>query len=235
MPWITKSSTEVYTQQPPESYTQSQKAGNWLHYHWKLLAILAILVIVIALMMRDRAQEKAVDQQVGYVGCTMLRDEDIDELERLLSQYAPDTNGDGKVSVTLVPYYIDFTWGESSDLDRTLIQTAYTQLSADIGSGQGSYLFLMDDPQRFFSTTAALSRTDGSRAEQNEAWQNCVFACKDCPAMEPLLPLLPENVYIGRLAVAPEQSSAFDGGPEFWQALTAGAQPLAAGGSAPAP
>ena len=114
-------------EEPAEVSVNHRKARtfrNWLDYHILLLVIAAASAVIGWTILRDRSQAAAVDQSVGYVGSVMLDDQTIAKLETELARYAPDTNGDGIVTVALVPYYIDFNWGEESGLSRADIQAA---------------------------------------------------------------------------------------------------------------
>lgn len=231
MPWITKHSTEEYPPEVPPERTKVQKLFNWLDYHILLLAAIAAALVIGWMIMRDRSQAAAVDQYVGYVGSVALSDRTIAALEAELTRFAADTNGDGTVTVKLVPYYVDFTWGEESDLPRADIQAAYTRLGADIGTGTGAYVFFIADPARFEDVTRALCYTDGSQeenpAEAGIRWQDTVFAVDGCPALAALDGLLPDGMYIGRRGVWDQaQWKNYAGGIDFWQVLTEGAVPL---------
>ena len=228
---ITKHSPEDYVPEVPPERTKTQKLVNWLDYHTLLLVAVAAVLLIGWMIMRDRSQAAAVDQRVGYVGSAALSDQTIAALEAELARFASDTNGDGVVTVKMVPYYLDFTWGEESGLSRADIQTAYTRLGADIGTGASAYVFLIADPARFEDVTRALCYTDGSQ-EENPAeveirWQDTVFAVDECPALSVLGELLPDGMYIGRRGVWDEtQWENYAGGVAFWQALTENAVPL---------
>ena len=231
MPWITKHSTEEYRPEVPPERTKAQKLFNWLDYHVLILVAIAAALAIGWMIMRDRSQAAAVDQYVGYVGSVTLSDQTIAALESKLARFAADTNGDGVVTVKVIPYYVDFTWGEESGISRADTQAAYTRLGADIGTGTGAYVFFIADPARFEDVTRALCYTDGSQEENpveaDIRWQDTVFAVDGCPALTALGGLLPDGMYIGRRGVWDEaQWENYAGGGAFWQALTENAVSL---------
>lgn len=231
MPWITKHSTEEYQPEIPPERTKAQKISNWLDYHVLLLVAIAAALVIGWMIMRDRARVDMVDHYVGYVGTETLSDGTIAELEKELSRFASDVNGDGEVTVVLVPYYVDFTWSDQSNPARADNQAAYTRLGADIGTGTGAYVFFIADPVRFEDVTRALCYTDGSQeenpAEAEIRWQDTVFAVDGCPALAALSELLPDGMYIGRRGVWDGAHwENFAGSTEFWQALTENAVSL---------
>ena len=231
MPWITKHSTEQYQPEVPPERTKAQKISNWLDYHVLLLVAIAAALVIGWMIMRDRARVEAVDQHVGYVGSETLSDQTIAALEKELAHFASDINGDGEVTVELVPYYVDFGWEAEGNLARADNQAAYTRLGADIGTGTGPYVFFIADPVRFEDVTRALCYTDGSQednpAEAEIRWQDTVFAVDGCPALADLDALLPDGMYIGRRGVWDETHwENFAGSIDFWQALTENAVAL---------
>ena len=231
MPRTTKHSPEEHVPEVPPERTKAQKLFNWLDYHTLLLVAVAATLLIGWMIMLDRSQAAAVDQRVGYVGSETLSDQTIAALEAELACFATDINGDGVVTVRIVPYYVDFTWGEESGLPRADIQVAYTRLGADIGTGTGAYVFLIADPARFEDVTRALSYTDGSQeenpAEAEIRWQDTVFAVDGCPALADLSELLPDGMYIGRRGVWDEtQWENYAGSTACWRALTEGAVSL---------
>lgn len=198
MAWVTKSSQETYQNNEPEhTYTKTEKAGNWWHYHkWQVVIVLVVLGILGAII-KDTFFRTRPDYQVGYVGVQELPSDTVDALTTALESFCDDRNGDGQVVVELNQYTIDLATAASTaeTADSTQVQDstdAYvrmavlTRLSTDISSTEGSYIFLLEDPASFQENTAALRYLDGTVPSQDQSasdWENMVYRWTDCPVL----------------------------------------------------
>ncbi len=248
MAWVTKSSTEQYqrNETPPE-YTKKQKATNWWHYHWGYLAVGVAAVCLAGAVIKDTVFQIRPDYQVAYVARSELPVDTAEALQQALQQYGVDLNGDGQVVVQLNQYTLE--WGESSDADAYNQMAGITRLSADLSSGKGSYIFLLEDPQSFQEQTGSLQYLDGTVGDPDVPpldWENMVYRWQDCPVLAGLelgdyvgLTLMDDqtgssqeilaDVYVARRGIwAESQAENFVGCADFWDALTAGAVPLGA-------
>ena len=90
--------------------------------------------------------------------------------------------------VQLNQYAVDL--GQDSDNTDAYTQMAgVTRLSADLSSKEGSYIYLLEDPEVFQSYTGGLRYLDGTVPEDNENatdWQNMVYRWTDCPVLTSL-------------------------------------------------
>lgn len=260
MAWVTKSSQETYAPEPaaPE-LTKKQKAANWWHYEkWVVLGVVAAVGIA-AWIIKDTMFRPRPDYQVGVVAASSLPVDLNAALQSALQTYGEDINGDGRVLVQINEFVLDFNADaepadteQDEDAMRSAV-SAYdqmagvTRLSADLGSGTGSYLFLLEDPAGFQADTGALQYTDGTVDDPDNPagdWENMVYRWQDCPVLAGLdlgsytgETLLDDQTgsgqaYMNRFYVArrgvwdPKQAGNFKGGAALWDALTAGATPL---------
>lgn len=249
MPWVTKNSTETYREESQQTqYTNRQKAANWWDYH-KWQVILGVVGVAAAVwIVKDTVFRTRPDVEVGYVAHAELPVDTAEALTEFLQSHCTDLNGDGKVVVQLNQYTIDFD-AESESTDAYYQMAGVTRLSADLGPGGKTYLFLMDDPEGFEEQTGALQYLDGTvPADPNTVpaseWPYMVYRWADCPVLagadlgtyrgltvlddqEGSSQELLAGLYVGRRGVwNPDQVEDFAGGPELWAALTAGATPM---------
>lgn len=244
MAWVTKDSQETYeNNEPVRTYTKAEKAGNWWHYHKWQVVIIIILLVVIACIIKDTFFRTQPDYQVGYVGLQELPTDTAEALTTALESFCDDRNGDGQVVVQLNQYAVDL--GQDSDNTDAYTQMAgVTRLSADLSSKEGSYIYLLEDPEVFQSYTGGLRYLDGTVPEDNENatdWQNMVYRWTDCPVLTSLdlgtytgYTLMDEStgnnqdvlgkLYIGCRGTWTEKSEeAYATDDVLWQKLTEGA------------
>lgn len=195
MAWVTKDSQETYEQKEPErTYTKAEKAGNWWHYHkWQVVAVVVVLAVA-GTIAKDILFTTRPDYQVGYVGTQDLPEDTVTALETALTSFCDDRNGDGKVVVQLNQYAIDLskTTEDTAPSDQRDTSDPYvrmallTQLSSDISSNDGSYIFLLEDPASFQENTEALRYLDGTTPDREVTatdWQKMVYRWTDCPVL----------------------------------------------------
>lgn len=244
MAWVTKDSQETYeNNEPVRTYTKAEKAGNWWHYHKWQVVVVIILLVVIACIIKDTLFRTQPDYQVGYVGLQELPTDTAEALTTALESFCDDRNGDGQVVVQLNQYAVDL--GQDTDNTDAYTQMAgVTRLSADLSSKEGSYIFLLEDPEVFQSYTGGLRYLDGTVPEDNETatdWQNMVYRWTDCPVLTGLdlgtytgYTLMDEStgnnqdvlgkLYIGCRGTWTEKSEeAYAADDALWQKLTEGA------------
>ena len=252
MAWVTKSSEEQYDapQEPERVYTRSEKAKNWWYYHKWAVVITVIVVAIVAWIVHDIVTSVAPDYQVGWVGSVSLPEETATALQDALAQYADDRNGDGKVVVEVNQYVFDLS-GSGQSADQTMEaynkMAGMTRLNADLTDGVNS-LFLLEDPEGFQAMSGALRYLDGTLPEEGASdWQNMVYRWSDCPVLagldlgsyQPMFATgetslssqdLLSGAYVGCSGAWNDtQTENLAGSENFWQALTAGAQPMSGG------
>lgn len=246
MAWVTKDSPEQYAPQEPErEYTKQEKAANWWHYNkWIVLAVI-VGVVMIAWIVKDTVFQTKPDYQVGFVGHSELPVDTAAALTNALQELGTDVNHDGKVVVQLNQFTVNFDEGDETT-DAYYQMAGVTKLTADLSSN-GTYLFLLEDPEGFEAATEALRYLDGTMPNIDDEnadldWREMVYRWSDCPALTALdlgsytgLTLLDEqtgenqdvlaNLYVGRRGIWNDKSEEeqFPGWPSLWDTLTAGA------------
>ena len=247
MSWVTKSSTEQYqAAPPPPELTPRQKMDNWWHYHWLYVVAAIAGALIAGSIIKDTVFRPRPDYQVGVVSRYELPVDTANALTEALTGFGEDLNGDGKVLVQLNQYTVDFH-SEETNADAYSQMAGVTRLSADLQSGGGTYVFLMEDPAGFEEQTGALQYLDGTVGDPDAPpadWENMVYRWEDCPALTALelgeyqgQTLMDDSTgssqeylkqfYVGRRGVwDPRQAEKFAGCADFWNALTAGAAPM---------
>ena len=206
MAWVTKDSTETYNQtpEPPREYTKTEKAANWWHYHWGIVVIVVLCAFFGIWIIKDTVFQTRPDVQVAYVGTHDLPADTVTALQDALTPFCEDTNGDGKVVVQVDTYNVDFD-ADNVNTDAYNQMAGVTRLSAELSSGGKTYIFLLEDPAAFESSTGALQYPlvdDATGTNQS------VLA----------------TLYVGRRGVWDEkQAATYEGCAELWDTLTAGA------------
>lgn len=244
MSWVTKSSQEEYeAPAEPRNYSKQEKAANWWHYQKWCVVVAIIAVILVAWIVKDTVFRVKPDYEVGYVGSSDLPPDTVTALETALADFGQDLNGDGQVVVTLNQFPVDFDGGDNTDVYYQMAGVA--KLSADLSTNEGSYIFLIEDPEGFEFQTSALQYLDGSLPEaESTDWQNMVYRWSDCPVLAGLdlgeytgLTVMDEttgesqdvlaNLYVGlRGNWREDKDGNYQNNLAMWELLTAGATPL---------
>ncbi|MDD4850427.1 MAG: hypothetical protein PHO10_06970 [Gemmiger sp.] len=251
MAWVTKDSQEDYQQDatPARVYTKKEKAANWWLYHrWQVLAV-AVGVITLVWIIKDTVFQTQPDYQISWVAEQDLPEDTVNALTTALQSYGEDRNGDGQVVVQLNQYTVNFN-AEESDSDPYTQMAGITKLSADLSSDDGSYIFLVADPQGFEAQTSALQYIDGTlpaepaEGESIADWENLYYLWDDCPVLAGLelgsytgytvmddvtgdSQALLQGVYVGRRGFwSDKKENPYTADEAMWQALTAGATRL---------
>lgn len=247
MAWVTKDSQETYEKPaPPREYTKAEKAGDWWAYHKWYVIIGVLIAAMLVWIIRDMLFRTSPDYQIGYIGMAELPVDTAEALTTALEQnFCTDRNGDGQVVVQLNQYTLDLTF-DNQNIDPAVQMAGVTQLTADLSSADGSYIFLMEDPQAFVEYTGALQYLDGTLPDPDADpatldWTKMVYRWTDCPVLAGLElgsytgytavdDSTGENqdvlgqLYVGRLAVWNEdRADNYTDAAALWDALTAGA------------
>ena len=199
-------------------YTPAQRLGNWWHYHkWLVLLAAALLIIGIVLFAGwfDQTQP---DVRVGYVAARALDQETAARLQTALEGLCEDSNGEGRVLVTLEQYIVSFT-GTASDANTQMAGLA--RLSADLRAADGPSVFLLDDPSGLQRSIGALQYLDGAQPPEQppydaQNWRQMVCDWRDC-RLGAEIPSAGE-LYLARRAESLTPATA--AGEALWQALT---------------
>lgn len=249
MAWVTKSSEETYTPDPPpREYTPKEKASNWWHYNKIIVAVVIIVLGLIAWTVHDVLSQEHPDLRIAYVGAQVLPDETVTALEEALIPYCTDRNGDGEVLVRLSQYNLSFDT-ESQNTDPYTQMAAMTQLNANMAADTETFLYLLADPAGFQESVPVLQYRDGTLPAEEESgnWQQMVYRWADCPVLAGLdlgeftiFGDTEEQQFSSQELLAPlylgcsgdwheTNSQAYQDSLALWNALTAGAVPPAEG------
>lgn len=92
-------------------------------------------------IIRDMLFRTSPDYQIGYIGMAELPVDTAEALTTALEQnFCTDRNGDGQVVVQLNQYTLDLTF-DNQNIDPAVQMAGVTQLTADLSSADGSYIF----------------------------------------------------------------------------------------------
>ena len=187
-----------YQDVKPEEHrelTKEEKWQNWWDYHKWHVVIGALALLCLASLLRDMMGIGRVhpDYQIAYVGADVLPDDTVAALEAALSELGEDLNGDGQTVVSLHQYatyanLLKELQTAEGKTDEILLQAQAAQLSllADIEDSD-SFLFLLDDPERFQQSYEILSYPDGTLPEEGDvSAKGCFLAWAECPVLSSL-------------------------------------------------
>ena len=107
--------------------TAKDKRKNWWYYNKRILAaviLVSALVIYFAYSILSKVEP---DYTIGLLTSYSMPDNGLKELERCITPYADDRNGDGQVVVDVVNY----AYSGSSTADPTAQQAAMIRFLAD--------------------------------------------------------------------------------------------------------
>ena len=234
----------------PIEYTKKQKAANWWHYNWKIVAVVAVLVAIAGHYVWKAITTVHPDEQIALVSAQPLPTELQTALEQALGGVMEDSNGDGQVLAQIRSYQVSLEQPDTSgsaaqdvgdamtDMTNGYMQMAQsTVLTADLASGD-AYIFLVDEPEAFQNAYGVLAREDGSMPDEDNLldgveWYNW----RDCPVLASL-DLGEYNTMAGEVVTGQEYMSRFvvghrsnagdeegnlDAADALFDALTAGA------------
>lgn len=183
----------------PIEYTKKQKAANWWHYNWKIVAVVAVLVVIAGHYVWKAITTVHPDEQIALVSAQPLPTELQTALEQALGGVMEDSNGDGQVLAQIRSYQVSLEQPDTSgsaaqdvgdamtDMTNGYMQMAQsTVLTADLASGD-AYIFLVDEPEAFQNAYGVLAREDGSMPDEDNLldgveWYNW----SDCPVLASL-------------------------------------------------
>ena len=203
--------------EPPKTPAEIRrlKWDNFWYYHkfHVLVALFIILAIAVTFYYRDTSPEP--DYQVGFVTTKMYPDDFLDSLERELSRYADDRNGDGVVTVTVNNYMLN-----SSSEDPQLVAANMARFMGD-AELVSSVVFLTDKTNLIYYTqegyfgyykTAELvpENTDFTVDDVGWDWSNSPIATAD-----EMLRLQKEPLYF---TIRPNYGSLIDKNREYYDA-----------------
>jgi hypothetical protein len=186
-------------EQPEEKHGDTGRNWkNWFHYHkWFLLAGVIVLGMLGSLFsaMFGIGKTKP-DLEVAAAVSVLLSDEDLHSMEEQFAHLAGDYNHDGK-TVVRVHYYRLNTPDHTpeNDDEARIYYASEIQLAGDLEECD-SFLFLMDDPDRFQRTFQILSLRDGSEPEEYTDASGCTVHLSEIEGFSEIPAA--ENLYLAR-------------------------------------
>lgn len=103
---------------PPE-YTPKQKRQNWWQYNKKWVAIGLVVLVIVAIGIRDMTQRVQPDYKVLYVSPTYLLDAVNQQLTEGIAAMGQDLNGDGQVKVEIITCQVNFYDQDGDEITET--------------------------------------------------------------------------------------------------------------------
>ncbi|MBR2823647.1 MAG: hypothetical protein IKE24_08185 [Clostridia bacterium] len=213
--------------QPDEkpTYTRTQKAKNWWHYHWAWVLLGALLLIAGGDILLNAMGFGVTqpDYQAAYIASAPLEEEAITALEAALASLGEDCNGDGRV-VFRIQSYVDMASSGETEAAQ-YAAAAQVRLMADMESCE-SYFFLCADPEKVQENYQILARADGELAGLGEAprviaWESLPLAREETPALQAL-----SGLWLARRGFWQERTCAYRAQCDaLWEKLTEGVAP----------
>lgn len=232
--YLKKLAREQKIEEVKHEMTDKEKRQNWWYYHKYHVLIAVVALVLLGFMIKDLFfnREPEPDYQVAYIGSTYLPEDTAAALETELARMGGDLNQDGQVVVKVreYPLYAD-------EANYQTVMSAQVQLSVDVGDCE-SFIFLMEDPERFQEDFELLTYPDGTLPEGNA--DGIWYAWTDCPVLMDLQlgeyteyttggtivgsnREVLESLYIARRYVPEEYEGTKDGAIALWEQLIAGA------------
>ncbi len=172
--------------------TAKDKRKNWWYYNKRiLLAVVLISGMVISLLYSILSKVDP-DYTIGLLTSYSMPANGLEELERCITPYADDRNGDGQVVVDVVNY----AYSGSSTADPAAQEAAIIRFMAD-ASNNSAILYLHDNEA--FSALESefigfFQYTDGTAMpEEADDYENAMIPWEDVPVFAKFEPQATEE------------------------------------------
>ena len=204
----------------PRTLTKAEARANWWHYHWYYVLLVACVVLAAGWFVVRRITEVKPDCRVVVIG---RRDPDqafLDEVEQKLKAIASDTNGDGKVKVTVKGIWLDLHFDDQDAATRQMMESSEEKLNADLYTCE-SMIFIVDDPTLLEARFGCLRLVDGTDPDEEG---DTALPAEDCtvPLEDTALAGAGDGTtqwYVGRCATISVSEADIAAGDALWQAL----------------
>lgn len=159
-----------------------KRAANWLRYHWLWLVVGGVVLFLLGHLVWSSVTAPKYDLQVAVISRNVCPDPVLEQLAGGLSTYARDLDGNGKVTVHVVQYVIDFRADHAETIDMRAQAAGVSGLLADLRACH-TQVFLVEDPDGFSLSTGALRYRDGTLPadEVYPTWEETCYRWTDCP------------------------------------------------------
>ena len=195
----------------PVVLTKKQKVQNWWYYHKIHVLVGAIVIVFVALFIRDLTSRVEPDCQIAYVGQKPLSEGESTQIISAVEEITGDLNGDGKIHVILSPFCIQ--------PDNPMNYAENVRLVAEL-TGNLNQIFLLEDPVAFQEQYGILMQKDGSAFAEGDRPADCLYyAVKDCPALESIGTM--EELFVARPTTTERDDALVSA---LWDSITAGAE-----------
>lgn len=175
--------------------TPQQKRQNWWFYHKGHVVICVIAAAVLFSLIYTFVSRVDPDYTVAVMTSYSMPSVGVEELERCITSYADDRNGDGKVVVRVMDYTISSTAPTSSEA----MQQQQAELTRFIGdcAANDSMIFLHDESaftsleenfEGFFQYNDGTPMPDGA-----EDYENAMRPWSDFAAFSEFVPETDED------------------------------------------
>lgn len=173
--------------------TGKDKRKNWWYYHKVHLLVGIIVVGLVGSFIYSMVTKVNPDYTIGLLTSYSMPSNGLDQLEKCITPYADDRNGDGQVVVTVVNY----VYSDDADADATQQQAAVVRFLADASSN--TCMIYLHDQEAF----DALSRSDfGGLFQYNDGtampedaddFENAMLSWDEIPALAKFVPQTEEG------------------------------------------
>lgn len=165
-----------------ELKTAKDKRANWWFYHKKHLFVGILVGAVVISMIYSIVSKVEPDYTIGMITSYNVPNAVLEELEKTLTPYANDRNGDGKVVVQISNYVLG---GEVSDPQS--VQAAYARFAGDVTLG--SCMIYFHDEEGFSALRGDFAGffqyNDGSpMPEEAKDFENAMRPWEDFAALK---------------------------------------------------
>lgn len=162
---------ELPKEYPKEPLTSKQKWDNfWFYNTGKIVAVL-IAVALVGLYIYELVTKEKHDITLVYATSDYVLDDQVTEIEEMLSQYVTDVDGNGEVSLYIDDLVINNT---SAQADPAMVQAQSTKLMAAFALNEDS-IFILDQG----SMTPWADSIDGAFINMEELYPDCDFVQGD--------------------------------------------------------
>ncbi len=175
--------------------TPKEKRKNWWYYHkGPLIAGLLVFAALFSIFFSIFSKVKP-DYTVGVMTSYTMPDSGRMELERCLTEYADDRNGDGKVVVNVVCYVFSTSMPSSADALQQQ-QAAVARFAGDVLANESmiflhneeAFAFMQEDFRGFYQYN------DGTPMPETASdYENAMIPWKEIPALSEFVPKTEEE------------------------------------------
>lgn len=150
--------------------TRKEKWDNFLfHYKWHMIVSI-VLISILAVTITQCATKKRYDLEVVLFSRHLIMEEQADKIEKYLSGYAEDINGDGEINVNVINCSFEQNGGSVEHRN-----TMMTKLQALISGDENAILFITDeDAAKYLEETITKDFFEGETVEFGQEFYDAI-------------------------------------------------------------